>query len=100
MQELESVSLARKIWDYMILDHALEPADCILVFGNNDTRTAKRGAELFFAGYAPRILFSGGIGKDTCWKQTEAEVRFFPSIRCFFFCYPPRKERGKNLSLQ
>lgn len=37
-------NLARKIWDYHLLYHKLEKADCILVFGSRDTRVAERGA--------------------------------------------------------
>lgn len=67
--------LARKIWNYHLLHHQLEKADCILVLGSRDTRVAERGAELYLEGWAPIILFSGGLGRLTkeIWNQTEAE---------------------------
>lgn len=67
--------LAKKVWDYHHLNHQLEKADCIIVLGSHDIRTADRGIELYRAGYAPLILFSGGLGRLTknVWTETEAE---------------------------
>jgi uncharacterized SAM-binding protein YcdF (DUF218 family) len=54
----------------------LRPADCILVLGSHDPRVAERGAELFLAGLAPLVLFSGNEGSLTRgkWGRPEAEV--------------------------
>ena len=61
------------LWDYHRLGHVLEPAEIILVFGSSDLRVAAYAAELWEAGYAPRILFSGGRGRMTQgWTETEA----------------------------
>lgn len=67
--------LAKKIWDYHHMNQQLQKADCILVLGNNDIRVAERAAELFFKGWAPIIVFSGGRGRLTPadWKDSEAE---------------------------
>ena len=66
---------AKIIWDYMLMHHALKKADAILVFGSHDTRVAERGAELFLAGWAPLLVFSGGSGEKTKdWERSEAEV--------------------------
>lgn len=67
--------LAKKIWNYHNLNHKLEKADCILVLGSRDTRVAERGAQLFLEGWAPLIVFSGGLGRITRnrWKTSEAE---------------------------
>jgi uncharacterized SAM-binding protein YcdF (DUF218 family) len=67
---------ARTLWDYHHLGHALRPADCILVLGSHDTRVAERGAEVFLAGWAPRLVFSGNVGSLTRgkWGRPEAEV--------------------------
>jgi uncharacterized SAM-binding protein YcdF (DUF218 family) len=67
--------LARKIWDYHLMNQALERADCIIVFGSKDLRVVKRGVEIFLEGWAPYILFSGGLGRLTkdSWAQAEAE---------------------------
>ncbi|WP_205503862.1 YdcF family protein [Rufibacter psychrotolerans] len=71
----ETLTLSRIIWEYHQLHHTLQPADAILVLGSHDPRVAERGAELFLAGYAPWLLFSGGFGRLTegTWTETEAE---------------------------
>ena len=71
----EILSLARVVWDYHLLNHKLEKADCIFVLGSHDTRVAERGAELFLAGWAPLLIFSGGLGRltDGLWEETEAD---------------------------
>ena len=40
-------------------------ADCIVGFGNFNTDIARRAAELYHQGYAPKILFTGGLGRNT-----------------------------------
>jgi uncharacterized SAM-binding protein YcdF (DUF218 family) len=68
--------LAKKIWDYHHLNQKLEKADGILVLGSHDLRVAERGAELFLNGYAPLIIFSGGLGNLTknIWLKPEADI--------------------------
>ncbi|OQP44675.1 hypothetical protein A4H97_09950 [Niastella yeongjuensis] len=72
----EAIALAKILWNYHQLHHTLEPADCILVLGSMDTRTAERGADVYLQGYAPIIIFSGGLGKITkdMWAETEADL--------------------------
>ncbi len=67
--------LAQIVWDYHQMHHALHAADIILVQGSHDLRVAERGAALFLDGYAPRIVFSGGLGNLTreVWDEPEAE---------------------------
>ena len=43
-------------------------------FGNFNTDIAKRAAELYHQGYAPRILFTGGLGRNTAGLMTEPEA--------------------------
>lgn len=71
--------LARKIWNYHHVNHKLEKADCIFVLGSHDLRVAEYGAKLFLEGYAPVIIFSGGVAHhgdllETEWKSSEAEI--------------------------
>lgn len=68
--------LARLLWDYHHVHHELRQADCMIVLGSHDTRVAERGAELFLAGWAPRVVFSGGLGSLTkgVWTRPEAEI--------------------------
>lgn len=67
---------ARLVWDYHHVQHTLAPADCILVLGSHDTRVAERGAEVFLAGYAPLVVFTGNLGALTSgvWDRPEAEI--------------------------
>jgi hypothetical protein len=68
-------SLARTLWDYHHLDHQLAPADAILVLCSHDKSVARRGAELFLEGWAPLLIFSGGLGAITrhLWNEPEAD---------------------------
>ena len=66
---------ARTIWNYHLLNHELKKADCIFVLGSHDIRVAERGADLYLAGWAPLLIFSGGLGRltDGVWEETEAD---------------------------
>ncbi len=67
--------LAKTLWNYHHMNHKLEPSDCILVLGSHDLRVAERGAELFLRGFAPLLIFSGGLGNLTkgVWSEPEAD---------------------------
>ncbi|MES2875399.1 MAG: YdcF family protein [Bacteroidota bacterium] len=71
----EEIHLAKILWDYHHVNHQLEKSDCILVLGSHDTRVADRGAELYLQGYAPLLIFSGGLGNFTqgVWDEPEAD---------------------------
>jgi uncharacterized SAM-binding protein YcdF (DUF218 family) len=75
MPSQEILSLAHIIWNYHRLNHELKRSDCILVLGSHDTRVAERGAELYLQGWAPLLIFSGGLGRltDGLWQETEAD---------------------------
>ena len=65
------------IWDYLCLKEPLEKADCIVGFGNFNTDIARRAAQLYHEGWAPKILFTGGLGRNTEGLLPEPEaVRF------------------------
>lgn len=68
---------AEIIWDYMLMHQPLEKADVILALGSRDARTAEHAANLFLAGWAPIILFSGDTGTTghtrKVWGMSEAE---------------------------
>lgn len=76
----ETLSLSQLIWDYHQLHHQLRPAGAILVLGSHDTRVAVRAAELWLAGYAPLLVFSGGYGRLTEGHFTEPEADKFARI--------------------
>jgi uncharacterized SAM-binding protein YcdF (DUF218 family) len=68
--------LVEKLWDYHQLHHQVSAADAIVVLCSHDTRVAERGAELFLQGWAPLLIFSGGLGGITrqMWKEPEANL--------------------------
>lgn len=69
----DHLAAAFVLWAYHRLGHELVPSDGILVFGSNDLRVAAHAAELYHAGLAPWILFSGARGRMTeHWPETEA----------------------------
>jgi uncharacterized SAM-binding protein YcdF (DUF218 family) len=67
--------LVETIWNYHQLHHEVKRADVILVLCSHDTIVAERGAQLFLDGYAPLLVFSGGLGAITrrFWSEPEAE---------------------------
>jgi uncharacterized SAM-binding protein YcdF (DUF218 family) len=68
-------SLAQVLWDYHRLNHQLVKSDAILVLCSYDTRVAERGAKLYLDGWAPILIFSGGLGSITgkFWSEPEAD---------------------------
>ncbi len=68
-------ALAERIWHYHQLNHQLVAADVILVLCSYDTAVAERAAQLFLEGWAPRLIFSGGLGSITkrLWSEPEAD---------------------------
>jgi uncharacterized SAM-binding protein YcdF (DUF218 family) len=67
---------AKIVWDYHHVNQQLKKADAILALGSNDIRVAKRAAQLYLEGWAPLVVFSGGVGALTAgmWNKPEAEV--------------------------
>jgi uncharacterized SAM-binding protein YcdF (DUF218 family) len=68
--------LALKLWHYHRMGQRLEKADAILVLCSHDTSVAERGAQLYLQGWAPLLIFSGGLGAITknLWSEPEAEL--------------------------
>jgi uncharacterized SAM-binding protein YcdF (DUF218 family) len=68
-------ALAETLWRYHQLNQDLVPSDAILVLCSHDKAVAERGARLFLDGWAPLLIFSGGLGSITrrLWSQPEAE---------------------------
>jgi len=67
--------LVDRIWHYHQLNHQLSKADAILVLCSYDKVVAERGAQLFLDGWAPLLIFSGGLGAITkhLWQEPEAD---------------------------
>src|SRR6188472_3460157 len=69
-----------KLWKYHQLGHALAKSEAILVLCSHDTAVAERGAELFLGGWAPLLIFSGGLGSITRQMWTEPEADRFAAV--------------------
>lgn len=72
--------LAELVWDYHRMHHELVPKEILLVQGSHDLRVAERGASLFLDGFAPLIVFSGGLGNFTRNLWDEPEARKFARV--------------------
>jgi len=72
--------LAKIVWDYHHMNMQLQKADCIFVLGSHDTRVADRAAEIYLQGWAPLLIFSGGLGRLTKESRTETEAELFARI--------------------
>jgi uncharacterized SAM-binding protein YcdF (DUF218 family) len=72
--------LALRIWDYHRMHARLAAADVILVLCSHDTSVAVRGAQLWLDGWAPLLIFSGGLGGITKRLWTEPEADRFARI--------------------
>lgn len=68
-------SLAEIIWHYHQMNHQLSKAEAILVLCSHDKAVAERGAAVFLEGWAPLLIFSGGLGAitKTMWREPEAD---------------------------
>lgn len=72
--------LARTLWQYHQLGHELSPADAILVLCSHDMAVAECGARLFLDGWAPLLIYSGGLGSITKQLWTEPEADRFAAL--------------------
>jgi uncharacterized SAM-binding protein YcdF (DUF218 family) len=79
MLNQEIIFLAKKLWDYHLLNNKMEKVDCILALGSHDLRVPERAAELYLQGLAPLVIMSGGLGNFTqeIWTEKEAD-KFAP----------------------
>ena len=74
---MEYLQPLQVIWDYLGMHQQLQKADVIVGFGNFNTDIARRAAELYHQGYAPKVVFTGGLGRNTEGLLPEPEaVRF------------------------
>ena len=71
----EVIHLAKILWEYHHMHHEPEKSECILALGSHDLRVAERAADLYLQGWAPLIIFSGGLGNLTknVWTEPEAD---------------------------
>ena len=77
---MEYLKPLQVIWDYLCLREEPQKADCIVGFGNFNTDIARRAAELYHQGYADKILFTGGLGRNTLGMLPEPEAVRFANV--------------------
>ena len=77
---MEKNEAIRILWDYLCLHQPLQPADCIIGFGCYNEDVGRRVAQLYRQGYAPLVLFSGGLGRNTRHMWTESEAGALPAL--------------------
>lgn len=77
---MEFLEPLQVLWDYLGLHQTPRKADCIVGFGNFNTDIARRAAELYHRGLAPRILFTGGLGRNTEGLLPEPEAERFARV--------------------
>ncbi len=65
------------LWDYLQLHQEPQKADVIVGFGCYDDSVPRRAAELYHAGFAPKLLFTGGLGRNTQGLFSRSEAAIF-----------------------
>ena len=80
MENIHALNPLQVIWDYLGLHQVPAKADVIVGFGNFNTDIARRAAELYHQGLAPKILFTGGLGRNTLGLLPETEAARFARV--------------------
>ena len=80
MENMEALAPLQVIWDYLGMHQVPEKADVIVGFGNFNDNIARRAAELYHQGLAPKVLFTGGLGRNTLGLLPEAEAERFARV--------------------
>ena len=80
MEYMEALEPLQVIWDYLCLNQQPRKADVIVGFGNFNEDIPRRAAELYLQGYAPKILFTGGLGRNTVGLLPESEAARFARV--------------------
>jgi hypothetical protein len=73
----DDIAAAELLWDYHCIYETPRPADAIVGFGSYDLRVADWCAELFTAGFASVVMFSGGAGNWTKDLYGTSEAKAF-----------------------
>ena len=80
MEHKEALEPLQVIWDYLCLNLKPQKADVIVGFGNFNEDIPRRAAELYRQGYAPKVLFTGGLGRNTTGLFAEPEALKFARV--------------------
>lgn len=77
MIDPQNAAAAETLWRYHCIYDSPVPSDIIIGLGSYDLRVADRCAELYHAGLAPRILFTGHSGHWTRGRLERTEASQF-----------------------
>lgn len=77
---VEIIKLLKILWNFMKLESDIQKCDLIIGCGCSDKNIPVRCAELLKEGYAPKILFAGGVGKLTKDEFNKSEAEIFKDI--------------------
>ena len=77
---MDTLAYAQVLWDYLCLHQPPKKADCIVGFGCYNEDIPRRAAQLYRDGFAPWVLFTGGLGRNTAHMWTESEAERFGRI--------------------
>ncbi len=80
MEPIPALAPLQVLWDYLQLNQEPQRADVIVGFGCYDDNVARRAAELYLQGYAPKVLFTGGLGRNTAGLFSCSEAENFARI--------------------
>jgi uncharacterized SAM-binding protein YcdF (DUF218 family) len=92
-------ALAEILWHYSKVEDPLQPSDAIMVLGSYDIRLASYAAGLFHDGWAPLLIFSGGLSPFTAQVFQRPEAREFADLAITQGVPPERilmEERSTN----
>ncbi|MGJ8571994.1 MAG: YdcF family protein [Hoeflea sp.] len=73
----EILPAAKALWDFHCVYDELHQADAIIGLGSYDLRVAERCAELYRAGFASRVVFTGASGNWTQGLYNVSEAAAF-----------------------
>lgn len=73
-------TLAQVLWSYHQLNQPVKKADCMIVLGNDDLRTAEYAAKLFLAGYADYVVMSGQASRLSSHFLPDSEATVFARV--------------------
>ncbi len=77
---MEYLQYLQILWDYLSLHQQPRQADVIVGFGCYDDNVARRAAQLYRDGYAPWVLFTGGLGRNTAGLFSVSEAEKFARV--------------------
>ena len=80
LDNVDFINSLRTICNYMVLNQKIEKCDVIIGCGCSDLTVPIRCSELYKAGVAPKILFTGSFGKITKYKFNKTEAELFKDI--------------------